>query len=121
MVTFLVLIDSFIGDIIHERYHSEIMLAMFVSVVVFCGLLVGDILKILRLQQDQIETLMGVKLALVSLIDLKDPYTEGHSRRVRDLARRFAEYLQLPSKDVEEITIPGSSLLFLFANLRHGI
>ncbi|MFQ5673685.1 MAG: HD domain-containing phosphohydrolase [Nitrospinales bacterium] len=105
MVALLVLIDSFVGGIIHEQYHSEIMVGMFVSVMIFCGLLVGDVSKILRFQQDTIETLMGIKLALVSLIDLKDPYTEGHSRRVRDLAQSFSEYLQLPSEDIEEISM----------------
>lgn len=64
-----------------------------------------DGLKMIRFQQEQIEVLMGIKLALTSLIDLKDHYTEGHSINVRDLVSSFSTYLKLPQTDIEEIEL----------------
>jgi len=72
-------------------------------IVVAGGFLVFRLLKVSRSHQRRIEELMGIKLAMVSLIDLKDPYTEGHSRNVRDLAGRFAAYLRLSPEQGEEI------------------
>lgn len=105
IVTFLALLSSFFNIGLLEGRHGEVMLGSFLIVVALCGLLFSDSLKIIRLQSDEISRLMGVKLALASLIDLKDSYTEGHSKNVRDLTRRFAEYLKLPSEEIEEITL----------------
>lgn len=104
-VTFLVLSSTIIKGSWLEEFHNEIKLWAFLFILLLCGLLIKDILKIVKNQQAQIEDLMGIKLALISLIDLRDPYTEGHSRNVRDLTRRFTEYLKLPPIDVEEITM----------------
>lgn len=105
VVTFLVLSSSFLKGAFFEQYHNRVMLGGFILVVTLCGLLVADALKTLRLQQEQNETLMGTKIALVSLIELKDSYTEGHSIRVRDFATRFAVYLNLVKRDIEEIAL----------------
>ncbi len=59
--------------------------------------------KFLQLQNEKFEEYMSIQLALISMIDLKDPYTEGHSINVRNLSRNFAEFLELPSKEIEEI------------------
>lgn len=102
---FAALVSSFIPmDFIAKR-HDKIMLVSFILAILFCGLLVADILKLLRLQQEKIESLMGVKLALTSLIDLKDPYTKWHSRNTRDLSKHFAEYLKLPPEAIDEIAL----------------
>ena len=105
VVTFLVLSSSFVNGEFYEQYHNRVMLGGFILVVTLCGLLVADVLKTLRLQQEQNEVLMGTKIALVSLIELKDSYTEGHSIRVRDFATRFAAYLNLAERDIEEISL----------------
>lgn len=105
IVTFLVLSSAFVNGEFYEQYHYKVMLGGFILVVTLCGLLVADALKTLRLQQEQNDTLMGTKIALVSLIELKDSYTEGHSMRVRDFATRFAAYLNLAERDIEEITL----------------
>jgi len=52
-----------------------------------------------------IDALMGLKLALASLIDLKDPYTEGHSRKVRDLTFGFCRFLGLPAGTCNEFML----------------
>ncbi len=87
-----------------EGHHAEIMMVSLLLVVFLSLLLYFDTLKIMKSQQETIEGLMGIKLSLASLIDLKDSYTEGHSKHVRDLARQFADYLNLPSTEIEEIT-----------------
>ena len=109
VAVFLAFSTSFLKGGFFGQYHDKIMLGLFAFVFALSGSLIAKTLKALRLQHEQIEGLMGIELALISLIDLKDPYTEGHSRNVRDLSRRFAEYLEprLPefnSKSVEEIT-----------------
>lgn len=40
---------------------------------------------------------------MVKSIEARDPYTSGHSRRVRDYARQIAGLLKLPASDVEKI------------------
>lgn len=110
VTVFMAFLASFAKNGFLGQHHNQIMLGLFVFVFALCGLLIADTLKTLRLQQEQVEVLMGIKSALTSLIDLKDPYTEGHSRNVRDLSRRFAEYLKYSSSDfeskvVEEITL----------------
>ena len=41
--------------------------------------------------------------ALVKAIEVRDPYTSGHSQRVADLSRRIAEELRLPARQVSLI------------------
>lgn len=38
--------------------------------------------------------------SLVTAIEVKDPYTRGHSERVADYARQIAERMELPRRDV---------------------
>lgn len=80
------------------------MIASFFLVVVLCGLLFWNFLKIMQVQQEKINALMGIRLSLTSLIDLKDSYTEGHSKHVRNLARKFAEFLKLSPTEIEDIS-----------------
>ena len=105
IVSFLIFSNTIIKGGFLEKYHNDIKLWGSVFVLLLCLMLIKDGLKMIRFQQEQIEGLMGIKLALTSLIDLKDPYTEGHSRNVRDLSRHFAEYLKLSPKDIEEISL----------------
>jgi len=85
--------------------HVEIMFWCIVLVIVLCAWLLHDLTRLVQRQGAQIERLMGVNLALTSLIDLKDHYTEGHSRNVGELSRGFAEHLGLPRSQVEEIAL----------------
>jgi HD-GYP domain-containing protein (c-di-GMP phosphodiesterase class II) len=103
-ITFLATVSFYFQNGFLEGYHAEIMMVSLLSVVFLSLLLYFDALKIMKSQQETIEGLMGIKLSLASLIDLKDSYTEGHSKHVRDLTRQFAEYLKLPSREIEKIT-----------------
>lgn len=57
-----------------------------------------------RLKQFFVETTM----ALVSAIEAKDKYTEGHSRRVAEYSRRTALRLGLSEDEAERIFVAGS-------------
>ncbi len=103
-ITLLTIFSFYFKDGYLESHHAEIMFGLLLIVVFLTILLFFDALKIIHSQQQKIEGLMGIKLALASLIDLKDSYTEGHSTQVRDLTRQFLEYLKLPSTEIEEIT-----------------
>ena len=60
-----------------------------------------------RLYRDSHRMFVGVMSALVSAIDLKDPYTKGHSRRVALLSRQIAVAAGLGDAEVENIYIAG--------------
>jgi len=105
LCTSLVFLASFVSEKTFGAHHRNIMLGAFFLFIFLIGFLLTITLKALRLQEEKIEELMGIKLVLTSLIDLKDPYTEGHSRHVRDLARSFSEYLKLPPETIEEIVL----------------
>ncbi len=44
---------------------------------------------------------------LVSALEAKDPYTSGHSERVRHLALRIAKKLKLSEEEIEELNYAG--------------
>jgi HD-GYP domain-containing protein (c-di-GMP phosphodiesterase class II) len=82
-----------------------ILLVAFMLIAIFSGFLVWKVWKTVNVQQETIEQLMGLKLVLASLIDLKDTYTEGHSKNVRDFALGLSDHLDLPKEVREEIGI----------------
>lgn len=104
-VTTLAVISYFLPYQGFAEHHAAVMLSTLLVILALCGLLLRDLARLVRLQQTQIERFMGMNLVLTSLIDLKDHYTEGHSKNVRDLARGFAEYLALSTKQVQEIAL----------------
>lgn len=104
-VTALAVISYFLPYPGLAEHHAAIMLFTLLLVLALGGLLLRDLAQLVRLQQTQIERFMGMNLALTSLIDLKDHYTEGHSINVRELARGFAEYLALSAEQVQDIAL----------------
>lgn len=49
----------------------------------------------------------GTVLALVRTLEMRDPYTAGHQRRVAELAAAVARHLGLPESQVEGIRMAG--------------
>lgn len=54
------------------------------------------------------QTLRGAVDAISRAVELRDPYTAGHQRRVADLARAVAEELGLDAERVEAVRTAGS-------------
>ncbi|MBN2440155.1 MAG: substrate-binding domain-containing protein [Spirochaetales bacterium] len=52
-------------------------------------------------------TMSGVIRTLAIAVEIRDPYTAGHQRRVADLSRRIAEKLKLSPDTVEGVTMGG--------------
>ena len=55
----------------------------------------ATVLQVAELYDDTTRLLEGLLEALTAAIDAKDPYTEGHSRRVRDFSMEIARELGL--------------------------
>lgn len=49
----------------------------------------------------------GTKYALTRIVDVKDPYTSGHQRRVTQLACAIGRQMQLPSNQIDGINLAG--------------
>lgn len=79
----------------------------------FCGsgafiLLVSmmaTIVNNIRLHQIMIDWYKRIFETLVSAIDAKDPYAQGHSRRVRDVSLRVARTFSLPVEELQVIEL----------------
>ncbi len=107
LILLSILSISLIQTDAYSRIHRLFMLGLIIFVFIAWCALIWQFFKALLAKQNQIEILMGLKLALSSLIDMKDSYTEGHSNRVRNLSRNFSEYLHLPAEEVEKISVAG--------------
>jgi putative two-component system response regulator len=55
----------------------------------------------LRLRADQRRAYIGIVATLIEAVEAKDRFNRGHSRRVAELAARFAKLLQLPRREAE--------------------
>ncbi|RMF49030.1 MAG: HD domain-containing protein [Anaerolineae bacterium] len=69
----------------------------------------ATILEVADLYTDANDLFLGVIQAMVAAIDAKDPYTEGHSRRVSEFSIAIAQEMNLPPDFVHKVRI-GSLL-----------
>jgi HD-GYP domain-containing protein (c-di-GMP phosphodiesterase class II) len=63
-----------------------------------------------RLKESLIQlrkNLGGTIQAMAMTVETRDPYTAGHQRRTSDIARRIAQEMGLPSKQVDGIRMAG--------------
>ena len=67
----------------------------------------ATVLKLARLHDETYKLFMGVINVVAGAIDAKDPYTQGHSRRVSDFSVAIAEELGLPREVVNHVKIGG--------------
>src|SRR5262245_43041914 len=68
----------------------------------------SDRFQILELEDKYRNLALAMASTLVSLVDLRDSYTGGHSTRVASYSRLIAAEMGLPDADVERITLAGS-------------
>ncbi len=62
----------------------------------------------LRLSMEHLQrSLDGTVLAMSSVVEMRDPYTAGHQRRVAALACVMAAHLGLPAAEIETLRIAG--------------
>jgi len=54
-----------------------------------------------RLRADQRRNYVGIVATLIEAVEAKDRFNRGHSRRVAELARRFARRLGFPARECE--------------------
>jgi putative nucleotidyltransferase with HDIG domain len=54
------------------------------------------------------QSLGNISNAMVSTIEVRDPYTIGHQQRVSNLARTIAREMDLPNDDVDAIRMAGT-------------
>ncbi|MDD5181148.1 MAG: HD domain-containing protein, partial [Gallionellaceae bacterium] len=72
-------------------------------------------LRVLRLRQEQQRSaehvrtgLVGTVQAIASMVEMRDPYTAGHQRRVADLAVAIAVEMGLPEDQVHGLHLAGT-------------
>jgi putative two-component system response regulator len=67
--------------------------------------LVARVRSALRLKRvyDSLESAEQVIYALAAAVEAKDPYTEAHTRRVAELARRIGARMGLPDEDLDAL------------------
>ena len=54
-----------------------------------------------RLRAEQRRAYIGIVSTLIEAVEAKDRFNRGHSRRVADLARRFAHHVGMPTRECE--------------------
>jgi putative nucleotidyltransferase with HDIG domain len=60
-----------------------------------------------RMLATQQQTLVGMVHAIATIVEIRDPYTAGHQRRVAELAKAIAEHLKMTSVEIEGIYLGG--------------
>lgn len=63
--------------------------------------------KLLASQQELKNSLLDSIAAIASMVEMRDPYTAGHQRRVAQVAVAIAKLLQLPEERIEGIHLAG--------------
>src|SRR5580765_6175492 len=64
--------------------------------------------RIAQLEENCREQTLAMACSLISLIDLRDRYTGGHSARVASYVRATAMHMALPEDQVETIVLAAS-------------
>jgi HD-GYP domain-containing protein (c-di-GMP phosphodiesterase class II) len=64
--------------------------------------------RIAELEDRAVQQTLAMACTLISLIDLRDRYTGGHSERVAAYARRIAVQMGLPHEETEQIVLAAS-------------
>jgi HD-GYP domain-containing protein (c-di-GMP phosphodiesterase class II) len=93
------------GEFAAERW--QVVVATLVVVgLIFCALVAlagGASREIERRRRESEHTFVQTLTTLAEAVDLRDPYTAGHSRRVASYSRQLAVEMQLPPDQVQQI------------------
>ena len=74
--------------------------------LVFCTLVRSSLAQAMAMSSSVAETaLMGVVQSLITVLEVHDPDSIGHQRRVADLAGTLARRLQFSAEEVEAVTL----------------
>jgi len=65
----------------------------------------ATVLQIAKLYNDANELFLDTIQAMVASIDAKDPYTNGHSRRVSDFSTAIGRHMKLPAEELHHLRI----------------
>lgn len=68
---------------------------------------VAAYLRIIRLYQLERDSFLGTLGAFSTALDAKDSYTQGHSERVAELARKIAQAAHLDPRTVQTVYVAG--------------
>jgi putative nucleotidyltransferase with HDIG domain len=93
------------GQFAGERWQVAIATIVVVGLI-FCALVAlaaGASREIERRRRESQDTFVQTLTTLAEAVDLRDPYTAGHSRRVAIYSRQLAKNLGLSRHDVEQI------------------
>ena len=72
----------------------------------------GDLERLLDEREDNLELveklLASAVRVITGVVEMRDPYTAGHQRRVSELATRIAQEMKMTAAQVEEIRVAAS-------------
>jgi len=73
-----------------------------------CVVTIDNGFRIAELEDRAVQQTLAMACTLISLIDLRDRYTGGHSERVAAYCRRMAVQMGLPHEETEQIVLAAS-------------
>ncbi len=88
--------------------HELLMRLLNVSLFLLVVALGAAAVYLYRHLREREEEYMGLLLALSSLIELKDPYTEGHCARVRNAIGYFGAELGLSKREINDVIVAAT-------------
>ncbi|MBU4330961.1 MAG: HD domain-containing protein [Acidobacteria bacterium] len=92
----------------HKKVESEIEFLQAVSDILSGMIIRNETTKQLEATVGKLRTVLGGIIQTIdNLMEIRDPYTSGHQRRVADLARTIAMEMRLPETQVDSIRIAG--------------
>ncbi len=99
------LIDQFDAQFAGERWQVAIVTIAVIGLIAgaLITLAAGASRELERRRRESQATFVQTLTTLADTIDLRDPYTAGHSKRVALYSKRLAEHLGLSAHDVDQI------------------
>lgn len=92
----------------HKKVESEIEFLQAASDILSGMIIRNETTKQLEASVGKLRTVLGGIIQTIdNLMEIRDPYTSGHQRRVADLARTIAMEMRLPETQVDSIRIAG--------------